>query len=207
MTKEDSKNGYDDVFLNEVIEKDEINRLFDKKILNNVRRYDVNGETNANSFDPKKDNLIIKGNNLLALHTLADIYANKVKLIYIDPPYNTGSDSFAYNDKFNRSSWLTFMKNRLEAAYELLRADGAIFVSIDEKQEAYLRVLMNYIFGENNSLEIFHIQVRYTQKSLNEKDDFQPVMEYVLVYAKNKTLFVPNKPYDEYTMYLNSNGK
>lgn len=198
MTKEDSKNGYDDAFLNEVIEKDEIDRLFDKKILNNARRYDVKGETNANSFDPKKDNLIIKGNNLLALHTLADIYANKVKLIYIDPPYNTGSDSFAYNDKFNRSSWLTFMKNRLEAAYELLRADGAIFVSIDEKQEAYLRVLMNDIFGENNSLEIFHIQARYTQKSLNEKDDFQPVMEYVLAYAKNKTLFVPNKPYDEY---------
>ena len=200
MTKEDSKNGYDDAFLNEVIEKDEIDRLFDKKILNNARRYDVNGETNANSFDPKKDNLIIKGNNLLALHTLADIYANKVKLIYIDPPYNTGSDSFAYNDKFNRSSWLTFMKNRLEAACELLRADGAIFVSIDEKQEAYLRVLMNDIFGENNSLEIFHIQARYTQKSLNEKDDFQPVMEYVLAYAKNKTLFVPNKPYDEYNV-------
>ena len=200
MTKEDSKNGYDDAFLNEVIEKDEIDRLFDKKILNNARRYDVNGETNATSFDPKKDNLIIKGNNLLALHTLADIYANKVKLIYIDPPYNTGSDSFAYNDKFNRSSWLTFMKNRLEAAYELLRSDGAIFVSIDEKQEAYLRMLMNDIFGENNSLEIFHIQARYTQKSLNEKDDFQPVMEYVLAYAKNKTLFVPNKPYDEYNV-------
>ncbi len=214
MTKEDNEDGYDDAFLNEVIEKDEIDRLFDNKVFVNVKRFGDNQTAEHStadgitteldngivSFDKEKDNLIIKGNNLLALHTLKEKLIGQVKLIYIDPPYNTGKDSFSYNDKFNRTSWLTFMKNRLEIAYELLKNDGAIFVSIDEKQQAYLRVLMNDIFGESNSLEVFHIQARYTQKSLNEKDNFQPVMEYVLAYAKNKNLFTPNKPHDEYDL-------
>ena len=202
MTKEDAEDGYDDAFLNEVIEKDEIDRLFDKKILTNVKRY---GQASLEQIDDKivsfnkdKDNLIIKGNNLLVLHTIAEKYTQDglglAKLIYIDPPYNTGKDSFSYNDKFNRSSWLTFMKNRLEIASKLLREDGSIFISIDEKQYAYLRILCDEIFGENNLLETFHFQVRYTSKSLNERDNFQPVMEYCLAYAKNKSVFKPNKP-------------
>lgn len=184
MTKEDSKNGYDDAFLNEVIEKDEIDRLFDKKILNNARRYDVNGETNANSFDSKKDNLIIKGNNLLALHTLADIYANKVKLIYIDPPYNTGSDSFAYNDNFNHSSWLTFMKNRLEVAKNLLSSDGMIFVQTDDKEHAYLKVLMDSIF-ENKYLNTLVIKAKSSSGASGGGEDkkFKKNVEFILVYA------------------------
>lgn len=181
MTKEDSKNGYDDAFLNEVIEKDEIDRLFDKKILNNARRYDVNGETNANSFDPKKDNLIIKGNNLLALHTLADIYANKVKLIYIDPPYNTGKDSFVYNDKFNKSTWLTFMKNRLEIAKELLREDGLIFVSIDRNEFAELKILMDEIF-ENSYLGTI---INVSTPNGRDYGPFAQTHDYIHVYAKN----------------------
>lgn len=184
MTKEDSKNGYDDSFLNEVIEKDEIDRLFDKKILNNARRYDVKGETNAISFDPKKDNLIIKGNNLLALHTLADIYANKVKLIYIDPPYNTGSDSFAYNDNFNHSSWLTFMKNRLEVAKNLLSSDGMIFVQTDDKEHAYLKVLMDSIF-ENKYLNTLVIKAKSSSGASGGGEDkkFKKNVEFILVYA------------------------
>ena len=181
MTTEDSKNGYDDAFLNEVIEKDEIDRLFDKKILNNARRYDVNGETNANSFDPKKDNLIIKGNNLLALHTLADIYANKVKLIYIDPPYNTGKDSFVYNDKFNKSTWLTFMKNRLEIAKELLREDGLIFVSIDRNEFAELKILMDEIF-ENSYLGTI---INVSTPNGRDYGPFAQTHDYIHVYAKN----------------------
>lgn len=184
MTKEDSKNGYDDAFLNEVIEKDEIDRLFDKKILNNAKRYDVNGETNADYFDPKKDNLIIKGNNLLALHTLADIYANKVKLIYIDPPYNTGSDSFAYNDNFNHSSWLTFMKNRLEVAKNLLSSDGMIFVQTDDKEHAYLKVLMDSIF-ENKYLNTLVIKAKSSSGASGGGEDkkFKKNVEFILVYA------------------------
>lgn len=92
MTKEDSEDGYDDAFLNEVIEKDEIDRLFDKKIFVNSKRYDENGESTVADFDEDKDNLIIKGNNLLSLHAIKEKYAGKVKVIYIDPPYNTGND-------------------------------------------------------------------------------------------------------------------
>lgn len=202
MTKEDLSEEDlkpDEPFLNEVIAKEEIDVMLDDKILVNVKKHDINGNNDGNIMC-EKDNLIIKGNNLLVLHSLRSRFSNKVKLIYVDPPYNTGKDSFKYNDKFSRSTWLTFMKNRLEASYDLLRDDGAIFISIDEKQQAYLQVLMNDIFGENNLLEVFHIQARFTQKSLNEKDDFQPVMEYVLAYAKNKELFRPNKPYDNYDL-------
>ncbi len=104
MTKEDNEEGYDDSFLNEVIEKDEIDRLFDKKIFVNSKRYDENGESTVTEFNKDEDNLIIKGNNLLALHAIKEKYVGSVKLIYIDVPYNTGSDSFKYNDRFNQSS-------------------------------------------------------------------------------------------------------
>ena len=86
-------------------------------------------ETSSISDD---DNLVIKGNNLIALYSLKKRYAGKVKLIYLDPPYNTGSDSFGYNDKFNHSAWLTFMKNRLEIAREMLSDDGMIFIQTDD---------------------------------------------------------------------------
>ncbi|WP_460484389.1 DNA methyltransferase, partial [Escherichia coli] len=81
--------------------------------------YDETGEHEVEELSDT-DNLIIKGNNLIALHSLKKRFAGKVKLIYIDPPYNTGSDSFGYNDSFNRSTWLTFMKNRLSIAKDLL---------------------------------------------------------------------------------------
>ena len=92
-------------------------------------------------------NLLIKGNNLLCLHSLKKKFANKVKLIYIDPPYNTGNDSFNYNDNFNHSTWLTFMKNRLEIARDFLRDDGVIFIQCDDNEQAYLKVLCDEIFN------------------------------------------------------------
>ena len=98
-----------------------------------------------------QQNLLIKGNNLLALYSLRERLAGKVKLIYIDPPYNTESDSFTYNDSFNHSSWLTFMKNRLEVARDLLKEEGVIFVQCDDNEQAYLKVLMDEIFGRENS--------------------------------------------------------
>jgi adenine-specific DNA-methyltransferase len=109
------------VFFNEVLAKDEINRLLDKKVITHAKKYTQDGVSDEVKFKRDengliKDNLIIKGNNLLALHTLKNNFAGKVKLIYIDPPYNTGNDSFNYNDNFNHSTWLTFIKNRLEVA-------------------------------------------------------------------------------------------
>ena len=99
-----------------------------------------------------QQNLLIKGNNLLALYSLRERLAGKVKLIYIDPPYNTESDSFTYNDSFNHSSWLTFMKNRLEVARDLLKEEGVIFFQCDDNEQAYLKVLMDEVFGRSNFL-------------------------------------------------------
>ena len=126
--KEDMKK--DEIFYNEILAPDEIDMLLEPKVLTNFRKYDIDGEHKVEDIT-MEDNLIIKGNNLLALHSLKEKYAGKIKLIYIDPPYNTGSDSFKYNDRFNHSTWLTFMKNRLEVARELLSKDGAIFIHCD----------------------------------------------------------------------------
>lgn len=145
--KEDQKRS--EVFFNEVLAPDQITRLLDDKVFTNWKRYDKEGEHDLDELKDD-DNLIIKGNNLVVLHSLKKRYAGKVKLIYIDPPYNTGGDGFNYNDRFNHSSWLTFMKNRLEIANKLLRPDGTIFVHCDDNEQAYLRVLMDEVFGRNN---------------------------------------------------------
>lgn len=132
-------------------------------------------------------NLLIKGNNLLALHTLKkrkDIYG-QIKLIYIDPPYNTGNDSFNYNDKFNHSAWLCFMKNRLEIAKEFLRDDGVIFVQCDDNEQAYLKVLMDEIFGVENFVSCF---IRQTRKGGGSMSKFVSIdHDYIIMYCKNKS--------------------
>src|SRR5690625_2106584 len=149
-------------FLNEVIAREEIDVLLDRKILVNGKKYTEDGEEEVTEFS-EDDNLILKGNNLLALHTLKDKYAGKVKLIYIDPPYNTGNDSFLYNDKFNHSTWLTFMKNRLEIAHELLSNDGSIWVNIDDDESHYLKVLCDEVLGDRKStrLNSSHVAISY----------------------------------------------
>ena len=143
MTKEDT--GKEEVFYNNIIARDEIDTLLAPKAFVNTKKFDKDGEHDITEFSDE-DNLIIKGNNLLALHSLKKRYAGKVQCIYIDPPYNTGNDSFKYNDRFNHSTWLTFMRNRLEIAKELLSDDGSIFVQIDDSQDSYLKVLMDSIF-------------------------------------------------------------
>jgi adenine-specific DNA-methyltransferase len=115
QTKEDARRN--EVFYNTTLAPDEIDVLTAPKALTNWKRFDKDGETQPTAIS-KNDNLIIRGNNLLALHTLKEKYLGQVKLIYIDPPYNTGgaANTFAYNNNFNHSSWLTFMKNRIEVA-------------------------------------------------------------------------------------------
>lgn len=162
QTKEDQKRP--EIFFNQTLAQDEITQLLDPKVLTNAKRYDSDGgkafeqfnrdaELNKKRGLPENtitDNLIIKGNNLLALHSLKKEFAGKVKLIYIDPPYNTETDSFGYNDSFNRSSWLTFMKNRLEVAKSLLKDDGAIYVQLDYHEVHYAKLLMDEVFGLDN---------------------------------------------------------
>ncbi|QQS58909.1 site-specific DNA-methyltransferase [Candidatus Peregrinibacteria bacterium] len=134
-----------------------------------------------------KENLIIKGNNLLALHSLKKQFAGKVKLIYIDPPYNTGNDGFKYNDNFNHSTWLSFMKNRLELAKELLRNDGVIFISIDDNEQAYLKVLMDEVFGRENFITNF-IWTRKKKGSFLSKK-IRKMTEFIVCYTKTPNNF------------------
>lgn len=152
----------DEIFYNEILGSDDIDRLLDEKTLTNFKRIDKFWEDNLKSFKRDengtiKDNLIIKWNNLLALYSLKSNFAWKIKLVYIDPPYNTWNDSFWYNDKFNHSTWLTFMKNRLEIAKELLSDDWVIFVHCDNNEQAYLKVLMDGIFWHENFIETISV--------------------------------------------------
>ena len=189
MTKEDNEDGYDDAFLNEVIEKDEIDRLFDKKIFVNSKRYDKNGESVVTEFSEDTDNLIIKGNNLLALHTLIENYTGIIKLIYIDPPYNTGSDSFLYNDNFNHSAWIAFMKNRLEIAKELLSNDGIIAIQTDDSEQSYLKVLCDSIFGRSNYLNTISMKTKSISGASGGGEDkrLKKNVEFLTIYSKNRT--------------------
>lgn len=195
QTKEEAKRN--EVFWNEILAPDEINRLTEPKVLTNFKKFDADGEHKVESIS-KADNLIIKGNNLLALHSLKKTYAGQVKLIYIDPPYNTGSDSFKYNDAFNHSSWLTFMKNRLEIAWKLLKEDGVIFVQCDDNEHAYLKALMDNIFGIENFEITIYVQVRFGQKTLNEDNDYQKLIEHIYIYKKNQ--YKPNKDIVPYSL-------
>ena len=187
MTKEDVEKDDlkpDEPFYNEVIASEEIDVMLDKKILVNAKKYDADGVQDIDSISDE-DNLIIKGNNLSALHTIKDKYAGKVKMIYIDPPYNTGKDSFEYNDQFNHSAWLTFIKSRLEIAWELLSDEGTIWVSIDDYESHYLKVLADSIFGRENFLNDIVWQRAFSP--INLKKTFSRSHDYVLVYAKNNS--------------------
>lgn len=199
MTKEDQ--GKDEIYYNEVIARDEIDRLFAPKVLTKAKRYTKDGiEENITDFSDE-DNLIIKGNNLIALHSLKERYAGKVKLIYIDPPYNTGNDSFKYNDRFNRSTWLTFMKNRLEIARELLRDDGVIFIQSDDSEQAYLKVLMDSIFQEENYVNTISINLKNIAGASGGGEDkrLKKNIEYITLYAKNYLLLPSFNNVYEYT--------
>ncbi|MFT6466316.1 DNA methyltransferase [Halopseudomonas sp.] len=152
MTKE--SRGRNEVFWNTTLAPDDITRLFEPKVFTGWERWDseavADGRAKPVGKVSENDNLLIKGNNLLALHSLKARYAGKVKLIYIDPPYNTGGDGFRYNDRFNHSGWLSFMRSRLEVARELLTRDGAIFITLDETETHYCKVLADEIFGRGN---------------------------------------------------------
>lgn len=189
MTKEDlSKNDLrpDAPFLNEVIAKEEIDVLLDKKLLVNAKKYDSEGEHDISEIT-EEDNLILKGNNLLALHSLKERYVGKIKLIYIAPPYNTGNDSFQYNDRFNHSAWLTFMKNRLDISKELLSEDGSIWINIDDDESHYLKVLCDSIFGRENFISNVIWQKKYSPQ--NDAKYFSDMHDHILVYSKNISEF------------------
>jgi len=178
----------EEIFFNEILAQDEITQLLEPKTLTNAKRINAAGENPFDKFNRDEkgnitDNLIIKGNNLLALHSLKKEFAGKVKLIYIDPPYNTRKDSFGYNDKFNHSSWLTFMKNRLEVAKGLLKKDGVIFVHCDDNEQAYLKVLLDEIFGRDNFVGAVVWERAYSP--INLKKHLSVSHDIMQIFAKN----------------------
>lgn len=187
MTKEES--GKEEVFYNEVIARDEIDTLLSSKVFVNAKKYDSEGEHEVDSFSDE-DNLIVKGNNLLALYSLEKRYKGKVKCIYIDPPYNTGGDSFKYNDRFNHSTWLTFMKNRLEIAKKLLLDEGILFISLDDKEAHYCKILADEIFGRENFIaDIAH----KSRASVSNDKIISTSHNHLLMYAKNERSVFANK--------------
>ena len=195
QTKDDAKR--QEIFFNETLAPTEINRLLDDKVLTNFKRYDETGEHNVEEIKDT-DNLIIKGNNLIVLHSLKKRFAGKIDVIYIDPPFNTGGDSFKYNDSFNHSTWLTFMKNRLNIARELLSPTGNIFIHIDINESHYLKVLCDEIFKKENFVE--EIIWSYGSASGGRAKGAKPVNihDYILHYAKS---YNNRKQYKVYTEY------
>lgn len=205
QTKEDAKRS--EVFWNETLAPDQIDRLLSPKALTNFKKFDKDGEHKVTSIS-KSDNLIIKGNNLLALQSIKKVYANQVKLIYIDPPYNTGNDSFKYNDSFNHSTWLTFMRNRLSVAKELLSPEGTLAISIDHNETIYTQLLCDEIFGKNNRKNIVTVKRSSVSGAKVINPGVVNVSDYLLIYCKNPAAWSPNRVYrkkdrdDRYNSYI-----
>lgn len=210
----------EEIFFNEILAQDEITQLLEPKVLTNAKRIDKDGEKPLDQFNRNEngtitDNLIIKGNNLLALHTLKEEFAGKVKLIYIDPPFNTGNDSFKYNDSFNHSTWLSFMKNRLSVAKVLLRDDGLIFINVDDIEEAYLKVLCDEIFGINNFINVIAVKSSTPSgtKTAHKDKTIIKQKDLILVYKKGDKVTL-NPQYTKrdswdthYSLMLEKNNK
>lgn len=190
QTKEDQKRS--EIFYNETLAPDEVDRLLYPKVFTNAKRYTADGVQNITDI-LENDNLIIKGNNLLAISSLLKVYEGKIKLIYIDPPFNTGSDSFRYNDSFNHSAWLTFMKNRLEIARKLLADDGSIYVQLDYNEVHYFKVLMDEVFG----MDCFQREIIWDTQVLSGYktmvDNWIRGHDTILFYTKRANGFTFNK--------------
>lgn len=212
QTKEDQKRT--EVFYNETLAPDQVDRLLYPKVFSNAKRYTKDGVEENITFD-ENDNLIIKGNNLLAIASLLKKYEGKISCIYIDPPFNTGNDSFNYNDKFTRSTWLVFMKNRLMLAKKLLAETGNIFIHIDINQSHYLKVLCDEVFGNDNFVE--EIIWSYGSPSGGRASTPKPVNihDYILHYSKNYSsrkqlrVYTPytQKYIDDWFKYTDENGR
>lgn len=217
LTKVEQKNRRE-IFFNEVLAQDEITQLLESKVFSGVKRIAPNGTNSFDIFcrdheinksrklpiDTITDNLVIKGNNLMALHSLKREFSGKVKLIYIDPPYYFTSpkseDTFAYNSSFKLSTWLTFMKDRLKIARELLAEDGAIFVQISDDGVGELHLLLKEIFnknGQNNFINKITVRTKSPSGFASVNPGVFETAEYILAFAKNKFKWTYNRQYVE----------
>ncbi len=195
------------VYYSIVCDRYKINEMLEPKPFINIKRIDKSGEhpfikfnrdpvvnkKRCLPYDTITDNLIIKGDSVIVLYSLLEEFKGKVKVIYIDPPYNTRNSTLGYNDTFDHWEWLTFMRNRLEVAKELLKEDGVIFVQIDNSRSlfgespeiGYLMVLMDEIFGRHNYVTMF-IWKKKNYPGNTEKL-IGTITESILMYAKDIT--------------------
>ncbi|MCP9083829.1 site-specific DNA-methyltransferase [Streptococcus sp. CF10-1] len=210
MTKDDvSKEDAEESFLNEIVAREEIDVLLDEKIFKNANKYDKNGSSPVSEIKDT-DNLIIKGNNLLALHSLKKRFSGKIKSIIIDPPYyfkkTKSSDAFNYNSNFKLSTWLVFMKNRLDVATELLSDEGLCIIIVGEEGYAQLKLLADNIFGEDKYIGTISWRKSDNQANIGE---FAKVTDYILIYKKSSgklnKLPLTDKARKEYR-YSDENG-
>ena len=210
MSKEDvSKEDATESFLNEIVAREEIDVLLDEKILKNAKKYDKNGSSPVSEIKDT-DNLIIKGNNLLALHSLKKRFAGKIKSIIIDPPYyfkkTKSSDAFNYNSNFKLSTWLVFMKNRLDVAKEMLSDEGLCIIIIGEEGYAQLKLLADNILGGDKYIGTISWRKSDNQANIGE---FAKVTDYILIYKKSSgklnKLPLTDKARKEYR-YSDENG-
>ena len=203
----------EEIFFNETLAQDEITQLLEPKVLSNPKTYNIEGEQNFSSFtrdaelnknrglleDTITDNLIIKGNNLLALNSLKKEFSGKVKLIYIDPPFNTGKDEFKYNDNFNHSTWLTFMKNRLNTAKLLMSKESSIVVQVGNEEASYIQVLLDDIFGRENYLNHITMSTNAPSGFKATSSKIFSTANHIYIYAKDNSHNQLNKLYVEKT--------
>lgn len=153
-------------------------------------------DTEKSYGDPDSENMLIHGDNLIALQALQQDFVGKIKCIYIDPPYNTGSAFEYYDDDVEHSIWLSLMRKRLLLLHSLLEDDGFLCCHIDDSESHYLKVVLDEIFGRSNYLTSLYIRVRYPDKTLKSDMDFHKEIEQVLVYRKSSEA-TPNFDYDE----------
>ena len=167
----------------------------DDKLLTSIPIFCADNEKRIFKDENKPWNFLIEGDNLQALYLLEKTHRGRVDCIYIDPPYNTGNEDFIYNDKYVNSDdvylhskWLSFMEKRLKIAYKLLKNDGICFISIDDHEQATLKLLCDQIFGNSSFISnicvetsngVFGVKAAHTTKTVVKSKD------YVLVYAKD----------------------
>jgi len=211
----------DEIFFNEILAQDEITQLLEPKVLSEAKVYSIEGERAFKAFSrnaeinklrglPENtitDSMLLRGNNLLALHSLRSQFANAVKAIYIDPPYNTGSDSFRYNDNFTTSTWLTFLRNRLSVAKELLHESGTISIQINDHNHALIKLLLDEVFGKENFINLISIRTKSASGFKTVNLGLFETAEYIIIYGKSKDKFRYNPQfvesgYDENYKYL-----
>ena len=164
---------------------------------------------NKSVYGDINQNMLIHGDNLLALKALEIQFAGTVKCIYIDPPYNTGAAFEHYDDGIEHSKWLSMMAERLKCLRTLLREDGTIFIQIDDNEQAYLRVLCDEIFGRNNFLNMISINAKVSAGASGGGEDkrLKKNIEYILIYCKNMDSFPGFKPIYKKTELMKYIGK